>query len=427
MTLAPPGASIPPASTAAAPRPSPNDPYLSFRYPENRWYLMGTSAVVVASQMQSLVLGWQVYEITRDPLSLGLIGLAEALPFLGLTLFGGWAADRGDRRNLSFAAMAVLFVGALVLVAMNLTAVPASVWPFYAVQALSGMGRAFYRPASLALGTELVPREIYQNAATWRSSVIQASNVIGPAFGGLLYSFGSARLAYGAEALLMALGLFAFTKIQCRPRPAGVGASVGRSLAEGLGFVFSQPLILSAISLDLFAVLFGGAVALLPAFAYEILKVGPKGLGIMRSAPALGSVLISLFLAHHPPSRRAGRTLLASVAAFGACWIAFAVCKSFPLALLLLAATGACDNVSVVLRVTLVQSHTPPEMMGRVQAVNGFFIGSSNELGAFESGVTARLLGIIPSVIFGGTMTLAIVAAMAWRVPALRRLERAGA
>ena len=401
-----------------------HDAYQALRFPEYRWFLGGAMAVFVASQMQSLVMGWQVYEITRDPLALGFIGLAEALPFLGVTLVGGWAADHRDRRWLSLAAISVLFVGALTLVGMNLGAPPRAAWPFYAVQALAGLGRAFYRPASMALGTELVPREAYQNAVTWRSSTFHLTSVLGPAFGGLLYGFGSARLAYGAEALLMSVGLLAFLRLRPRPRPPGITGPLGRGLALGLRFVFSQKLILSAISLDLFAVLFGGAVALLPAFAYDILHLGPQGLGLMRAAPAAGSLLMSLALAHRRPSRRAGGTLLWCVAAFGLCWIAFAFSTSLAFSLLLLAASGAFDNVSVVLRSTLVQTRTPPEMMGRVQAVNSFFIGSSNELGAFESGLAARVLGVVPSVVFGGGMTLVVVAVTAWLVPDLRKLKR---
>jgi len=247
--------------------------------------------------------------------------------------------------------------------------------------------------------------------------------VFGPALGGLIYGFGDAALAYLAEAVLMGCALAGMLMVAPRPRTPGK-ANILKSLGEGVVFVFRHRLLLSSMSLDLFAVLFGGAVALLPVFASEILKVGPQGLGLLRTAPAVGSLLMGFWLAHHPSRRRAGLVLLACVAGFGLCWIGFALSSLFWLSMLLLAVSGALDNVSVVLRSTLLQARTPPEMMGRVQAVGGFFIGSSNEVGAFESGLAARLLGVIPSVLFGGCMTLGIVGFTAWKVPELRRMEK---
>lgn len=402
----------------------PHDPYEALRFPEYRWFLAGAMAMFMGFQMQSLIMGWQVYEITHDALALGLIGLAEALPFLTLTLFGGYAADRKDRRMVSLLAMTVICLGALLLVALSFRPALRLAWPFYAIQALAGAGRAFYRPASQALGTELVPRECYQNAATWRSSVFHLAMVLGPALGGLLYGFGSAHLAYSVEAALMVFSLASLAFLKARPRQPSGSASILQSLSEGVHFVFRKKLVLSAISLDLFAVLFGGAVAMLPAFAFEVLRVGPQGLGLLRAAPAVGSVAMSFALAHRPPTKRAGSTLLFCVAAFGLCWIAFACSKSFALSMVVLAASGAFDNVSVVLRGTLVQTCTPPEMMGRVQAVNSFFIGSSNELGAYESGLVAHWVGLVPSVVFGGCMTLVTVGLTAWSVPQLRKLKR---
>ena len=399
-----------------------HDPYQALRFGEYRWFLTGALALTMATQIQTLVMGWQVYQLTRDPFSLGLIGLSEAVPFLGLSLIGGWAADRMDRRRLSLLALVALLLGALLLLGLNLGVAPRVAWPFYAIQALAGLGRAFNRPATQALGTELVPREAYQNAATWRASSFQLALMVGPAVGGLLYGFGSARLAYTVEALLMFFAFGAMLRVKPRPRTPQK-TPILRSLGEGVVFVFHHRLVLSALSLDLFAVLFGGAVALLPVFASEVLKVGPQGLGLLRAGPAIGSVLMSFWLAHHPP-RKAGLMLLSCVMGFGLCWIGFALSCRFYVSLLLLAMSGALDNVSVVLRGTLVQTLTPPEMMGRVQAVNGFFIGSSNELGAFESGLAARLLGVVPSVVFGGCMTLGIVGFMGWKVPELRKLER---
>jgi MFS family permease len=398
-----------------------HDPYLALRYSEYRYFLAGALALTMATQIQTLVMGWQVYHITRDPLSLGLIGLAEAVPFLSLSLIGGWAADHMDRRKLALLALATLLVGAGFLLAINLGAGPKVAWPFYAIQALAGVGRAFNRPAVQALGTELVPREAFQNAATWRSSSFQLAQVVGPAIGGLIFGFSNARIVYSVEIALMLFA--AATMLGVRPRPrTGGRTTILRSLGEGVGFVFRQKLVLSAMSLDLFAVLFGGAVALLPVFASEVLKVGPQGLGVLRAAPAAGAVLMSFWQAHHP-SRRAGVTLLLCVATFGLCWMGFALSTNFWISLALLALAGGMDNVSVVLRSTLVQTLTPPEMMGRVQAVSGFFIGSSNELGAFESGLAARLLGVIPSILFGTCMTLGVVGFTAWKVPELRKLK----
>ncbi|MDE3245296.1 MAG: MFS transporter [Acidobacteriota bacterium] len=403
----------------------PRDAYAALRHGEFRWFMAATLVLSMAMQMQSVIMGWQVYEITRDPLSLGFVGLAEALPFLATTLIGGHAADLRDRRLLCLVSELALLGGASVLLLLNLHGAPSQAWPFYVVQAVAGLGRAFYRPAAQALAAEIVPREIYANAAAWRSSVFHAAMVLGPALGGLIYGFGSARAAYAVEAFLLLSGLAATFALAPRPRPAH-HIEQGPGFFDGVRFVFHQKLVLGALTLDLFAVLFGGAPALLPIFADQILKVGPQGLGILRAAPAVGSVAMSFALAHLPELKRAGRTLLLCVGAFGLCWVAFAFSKSFWLSLALLALSGALDDVSVVIRSTLVQTLTPPHLMGRVSAVNAFFIGSSNELGAFESGLAARLLGLVPSVVAGGLMTLGVVGAMAWRMPDLRRLKRLG-
>jgi MFS family permease len=401
---------------------APHDPYASLRLPEYRGYLVGMGAVFIATQIQSAVLGWQVYAMTGDPLSLGLVGLSEAVPFLALTLVGGWAADRVDRRALSLASLlTVAASGAVLLVLSRLPL--RSALPYYGAQALAGVGRAFFRPATSALGAEIVPREQYLNAATWRSSIMHSTMVVGPALGGGLLAVGGPSLAFAAVLALSAVGLVALLSIAPRPRaPAGPGNLVAE-LADGVRFVFTHRLLLGAMSLDLFAVLFGGATALLPVFARDILGVGAVGFGFLRAAPAVGSVVMSVALARSGPFRRAGAALLWCVAFFGISWIAFALSRSYALSAALLCVGGALDSVSVVLRSTLVQLETPQEKMGRVAAVNSFFIGSSNELGAFESGLAARLLGTVPSVVFGGAMTLVTVALVAWRAPALRRLR----
>jgi len=407
------------------PPPVAHDPYASLRFPEYRAFLAAMAAVFVATQIQSAVLGWQVYQLTGDPLALGLTGLAEALPFLALTLVGGWAADRMDRRWLALVSLlAIAGSGAWLLVA-SLGPVRSPL-PLYGAQALAGLGRAFFRPTSASLGTELVPRDQYQNAATWRSSIFHSTMIAGPAAGGALIALGGPRLAYAVEMGLLGVGLAALLAIAPRPRPRTVRRHPVAEIAEGVRFVFREPLLLGALSLDLFAVLFGGATALLPIFARDVLHVGEVGFGLLRAAPAVGSVATSLLLTRFGHFRRAGRAMLGCVALFGVTWIAFALSRNYALSIALLIAGGALDAVSVVLRSTLVQTFTPQEMMGRVSAVNSLFIGSSNELGAFESGVAARLLGTVPSVVFGGTMTLVTVAVVAWRAPRLRRLERIG-
>jgi MFS family permease len=400
-----------------------HDPYSALSFPEYRAFLATMAVVFVATQVQSTVLGWQVYAVTGDPLSLGLVGLSEALPFLSLTLIGGWAADRFDRRALSLAGLVAVGLSGVWLFALSFDN-PRTALPFYGAQALAGVGRAFFRPASVALGTQLIAREHYHNAATWRSSVLNTSMVVGPAVGGALIALGGPRTAYLVVVALTLAGLALLASIARRPRPAPVPGRITTQLADGVQFVFREPMLLGAMSLDLFAVLFGGASALLPVFAREILKVGEVGFGFLRAAPALGSVLMSLVLARSGQFRRAGKVLLWSVGVFGLTWMAFALSRWYALSLALLAFGGAMDNVSVVLRSTLVQLRTPQEKMGRVAAVNSFFIGSSNELGAFESGVAARLMGVVPSVVFGGAMTLVTVAMVAWRAPELRRLER---
>jgi len=401
----------------------PHDPYASLRHPEYRAFLVSMASVFLATQIQSAVLGWQVYALTGDPLSLGLVGLSEAVPFLALTLVGGWAADRADRRRLSFAGLAAVTASGAWLFALSLGA-PRSALAFYAAQALAGLGRAFFRPASISLGTELVPREHYHNAATWRSSILQLTMVLGPAVGGALIALGGPRLAYAVVLVLSVLGFAALAAVAPRPRRSAARERLLAGLAEGVRFVFAQQLLLGAMSLDLFAVLFGGANALLPIFARDVLKVGEVGFGILRAAPAAGSVVMSLALARLGQFRRTGHILFLAVGLFGITWIAFAFSHAFALSLALLALGGALDAVSVVLRNTLVQTRTPQDRMGRVSAVSSFFIGSSNELGAFESGLAARLLGLVPSVVFGGAMTLVTVVTVALAAPDLRRLGR---
>jgi hypothetical protein len=383
--------------------------------------------MTVATQIQAVVVAWQIYELTHDPLSLGLIGLAEAVPFIAIALFAGHMADRRNRLRISLIALTALLLCSLALLSFSLrpgTITADRTWPVYAVIFLSGVARSFLQPARSALGAELVPRELYPNAVTWRSSAWQLAEVVGPAIGGLVYGFGSARAAYGVDAALMAVGLLSLARLRHPGRSSSSPAeSFIESLGTGIRFVRRQPVILSALTLDLFSVLFGGAVALLPVFAAEILRVGPEGLGILRAAPAVGAVAMSLIMAHRPPLRRAGRTLLVSVAVFGLSIIGFGLSRDFLLSIVMLGLSGMADTVSVVVRSTLLQVLTPDHLLGRVAAVNAIFIGSSNEIGAFESGAAAKLLGTVPSVVLGGVATLVVVAVTALKVSPLRQLR----
>jgi MFS family permease len=293
----------------------------------------------------------------------------------------------------------------------------------YGVILVSGVARSFLQPARTALSTELVPRELLANALTWRSTTWQGAAVGGPAIGGLIYGFAGAPMAYAIDTMLMGIAFVAVASIRHRsPARAATASSIRQSLGEGIAFLRGQPVIVGAMTLDLFSVLFGGATALLPVFADEILRVGPEGLGVLRAAPAGGAVLVSLWLAHHPPVRRTGPVLLTVVALFGLTMIGFGLSTSYPLSVALLALSGGVDMVSVNIRSMLLQLLVPDRLLGRVAAVNQIFIGSSNEIGAFESGVAARLLGTATSVVVGGALTLGVVGATALRVPALRRM-----
>jgi MFS family permease len=403
-----------------------HDPYVSLRNPNFLWYVASLVALTLGTQIQATVVAWQVYELTKDPLSLGLVGLAEALPFIGAALYAGHIADRHDRKVLSLIAVTVQVgcgVALLVLTAYAGRFLTGRVWPIYAVVCVSGLARSFLQPARTALGAEIVPRETYANAVTWRSSLWQFAAVVGPASGGVIYGFSGPVLAYIVEAILCLIALILFARIAYARQPfVPDEASIRDNLTAGIRFLMTQPVLLGAQLLDLFSVLFGGAPALLPIFASEILHVGPHGLGVLRAAPAAGAVLVSVFLIHRR-IRKAGPTLFLCVAGFGLCWILFALSHSFWLSLGLLVVSGMVDNVSVIIRSTLLTLRTPPHMLGRVSAVNQIFIGSSNEIGSFESGVAAKLLGTVRSVIFGGVVTLGVVGVTAWKIPPLRKLD----
>ena len=403
-----------------------HDPYVSLRNPNFLWYVASLVVLTLGTQIQATVVAWQVYALTKDALSLGLVGLAEALPFIGAALYAGHIADRHNRKALSMIALVVQLgcgVALLVLTVYSDRVLTGSVLPVYAVVSVSGLARSFLQPARTALGAEIVPRETYANAITWRSSLWQFAAVVGPAAGGILYGFSGPRLAYTVETILCAIAVVLFGQIAYTRLPAVIAeSSIGENLTVGIRFLMKQPELLGAQLLDLFSVLFGGAPALLPIFSSEILHVGPQGLGILRAAPAAGAVLISLLLVHRK-LRNAGPTLFICVGIFGLCWILFAVSRWFWLSLAILLISGMVDNVSVVIRSTLLTLRTPPHLLGRVSAVNQIFIGSSNEIGSFESGVAAKLLGAVRSVIFGGLVTLGVVGVTASTIPRLRQLD----
>jgi MFS family permease len=393
-----------------------------FRIRDFRALLAARGLASLSSLMLTVAVGWHVYDLTHRAFALGMVGLAQFLPALLLSLPGGLAADRLERRTILVSGFSLQIVVAGLLLAISL-AQGASAGLIFPVVALIGVGQAFVGPASQSLLPFLVPREDFPRAVAWNSSTFQVATIAGPAIGGLLYAFGPAAV-YSASAGCYACAVILLLRVRARLHVSAAVKPGLDGLLTGLRFVFSRPPILGAISLDLFAVLFGGATALLPIYARDILHVGPWGLGLLRSAPAVGAALMAVFLAQRPLARRAGAWMFACVALFGVMTVVFGVSRSFAVSLAALAVLGAADMVSVVIRQTLVQINTPDENRGRVSAVNSIFIGASNQLGEFESGVTAAWLGTVPAVVAGGLGTLAVVAAWALLFPALRRADR---
>ncbi|MDD1643803.1 MAG: MFS transporter, partial [Methylococcaceae bacterium] len=365
-----------------------------------------------------------IFELTHDTLALGLIGLAEVIPYFCCALFAGYAVDHHSRRLFGVFACLMLFLTALTLVAVSAGWIGGnpSLW-IYGSIGLTGMARAFIGPSYSAMFALVLPRDQYARASGIGSSVFQFGLVAGPAVGGILVGWAGKTAAYGVATGLCLMAALALLSLRVKEPPPVVSTPIFTSIAEGLRFVFSNQIILGAQSLDMFAVLFGGAVAMLPAFIHDVFHYGPEGLGILRAAPAIGAVITGLILTRYPLNRHAGRWLLWAVAGFGVCMVSFALSRNFWVAWFILVLSGVCDGVSVVMRTTILQLATPDAMRGRVSAINGIFIGSSNELGAFESGIAARLLGLIPSVVFGGVMTLTVVAVTAKLAPKLLRLE----
>ncbi|WP_232415394.1 MULTISPECIES: MFS transporter [Methylotenera] len=381
--------------------------------------------IVLAYQIMAVAVGWHIYEITHDTLSLGLVGLAEVIPYFACALFAGHAVDHYYSRRLFgvfAAAMLCLNALTLTLVTQGILTGNSSYW-IYASIAFTGFARAFIAPSVNSLFAIILPRESFGSAIGISSSIFQSGLVLGPAVGGLTIGFAGKTAAYALATLLCFGAAITIWSIKVKEPKAQSDVPVFTSIKQGLDFVFSNQIMLGALSLDMFAVLFGGAVAMLPAFIQDIYKIGPEGLGILRAAPAVGAIATGLWLTRHPINRHAGRWLLCAVAGFGLSIIGFGLATSFWMAFALLLFSGVADGISVVMRQTIMQLVTPDGMRGRVSAINGIFIGSSNELGAFESGLSARLMGLVPSVIFGGLMTLSVVGATAKLAPKLRDLE----
>src|SRR5437763_13264643 len=398
-----------------------HDPYAALRYRDYRHLLAGSILASIGTEAQAVAVGWELYRRTSSAWALGIIGLVQFLPVLLLSLPAGQVADRWSRKGLLLVAQGTAMLASLGLAVLSLSEGPVPL--VYLCLLLSGCARAFSAPARWSLVPMVVPGPLLANAVTWNSSGWQVAAVAGPALGGALIAVaGRAVEAYllAAACALTCAGLVATIRPRLAER-ATEAPSLGTLLA-GVRFVFQTELILATITLDLFAVLLGGATALLPIFAKDLLEVGPVGLGWLRASPALGALVMAVLLAHRPPLRRAGRTLLVSVAGFGVTMVVFGLSRHFALSFVALALSGALDNVSVVVRGTLVQVLTPDAMRGRVSAVNAIFIGSSNELGAFESGITAEWFGPVWSVVGGGLGTIAVVLGVMALWPQVMRL-----
>jgi MFS family permease len=386
-----------------------------------------------ATLMQSVVVAWLLYNITKSVLSLGMIGLTEVIPQVSIALFAGHFVDIWDRKRIIFYTTCLMLLSSAILVIYSLPSFNfqqlLGVWPIFVTIFMTGLTRGILMPANTALLGQLVPRKLLTGAATWNSTTWQVGAVTGPALGGLVYGFFGVLPALLLVLFLYMVCSFMLLFIKSPGKivvPEGSTEGIFARMKEGIHYVFNNQALLGAFTLDMFAVLFGGTVAMLPVFASDILKVGPEGLGILRACPAVGAIIMSVMLTFYPPLKRSGPLLLFSIAGFGLTMVVFAISKNFYLSAFVLVLSGVFDDVSVVIRASILQIFTSDEMKGRVAAVNSIFIGSSNELGAFESGVAARLMGLVPSVIFGGAMTLLVVAFAAAKSPTLRKLSLQG-
>jgi MFS family permease len=405
-----------------------HDAYAALKVRDFRLFLAFRVFMTMAIQMQSVIVGWQVYELTKDPLALGLAGLFEAIPFISVALYSGYVADRFNRKRviLSFELLFLLGTTGLLIFTFYLKTAFAlfGILPIYLVGALSGVARAFIYPSTFALMSQVVPRHLYSNSSTWNSTTWHSAAIAGPAIGGLVYGFFGGKITYMVIIgfVLISVSLLSLIKRYHSP-PVHDEESVIQRVSSGIRFVAKNQVLMGSMLLDMLAVLFGGAVSVLPIFAAEILNTGPVGLGFLRASPMVGAVFTSILLAFHPPRERAGRTLLLAVVGFGVSMILFALSRNFFLSMGFLIISGMFDNVGVVIRTTAMQLLTPDEMRGRVASVNSIFVGSSNEIGSFESGAAAKLMGLVPSVIFGGGMTLLVTGIIAKKNKLLRKFN----
>jgi MFS family permease len=404
------------------------DPYAALRIKEFNIFLALRFVLVFAWSMQFIVVEWQVYSLTKDPLSLGLIGLMEIIPALGMALFAGHIVDQKEKRNLFLLIIALFSLISLGLFLISSDSITwdkkTILYSIYAFVFFGGLLRSFFGPTIFSLIALIVPKKIYPNAATWSSSTWQMASILGPAIGGFTINWIGVHWSLCIIFILVMIALFLGSLIGKKPvMNPKIGEPVLQSLKEGVRFVFNTKAILGALTLDMVAVLFGGAVALLPIFAQDILKVGSEGFGILRAAPAVGAFLTMLITAYIPISKNAGLKLLVAIFGFGLSIIAFGLSTIFWVSVVALFFSGVTDGVSMVIRQTILQLKTPDHMRGRVASVNTMFVGSSNELGAFESGVTAKLMGTVTAVVFGGSMTILTVLTTGIISPTFRKLD----
>lgn len=390
------------------------DPYAALRYREFRSYLGMRFFFTFAYQMQAVIIGFHIYHLTKDPLALGLIGLCEAIPAIGIALYGGYVADKSEKRGLLLKIFTCVLLCSVVMLIATSSQMHEYVHVSYIIPIMYsmifciGIARGFFSPATFSLMAQIIPKELYPNSSTWNSSSYMMASILGPAAGGIIYGFFGITITYIFIIAFILISLICIFFLKPHPPKYIPKESIVKSLTEGVQFVFKSKMMLGAMSLDLFSVFFGGAVALLPVFANDILKVGPQGLGLMRASASAGAVLTMLAMTRISPMNRPWRNLLIAVAGFGTSIICYGLSKNFYLTLIFLFMEGAFDSVSVLIRSTIMQLLTPDEMRGRVSAVNSMFIGSSNEIGAFESGLTAKLMRTVPAVVFGGCMTIIV-------------------
>lgn len=398
-----------------AEQPPKKDPYVALRFAEFRAYLLMRFFLTFGYQIQAVVIGWYIYHLTRDPLSLGMIGLCEAIPAIGIALYGGYVADKSEKTGLLKIIIGGMFLCSSVLYIITLPSLSKVLDPSHIVGIIYimifciGICRGFMGPTTFSIMARVVPREHYPNSSTWNSTGYQIASIAGPATGGLVYAYAGVSVTFLIIMIFILASFGCLLFIKKQPPQFVATVNIFKSLSEGIRFVFGNRMMLGAMSLDMFSVFFGGAVALIPVIASEVLHVGAEQFGMMRAAPAVGAVLTMLVMARHSPMNRPWRNLLIAVTGFGISIICYGLSKNFYLTLFFLFFEGVFDSVSVVIRSTIMQLLTPEDMRGRVSAVNSMFIGSSNEIGAFESGLTAKLMRTVPAVVFGGSMTLVIV------------------